>query len=100
MLGLPSILPIVPLLGKLASPDYTAMPDWPVWPDDLRINQLRTAIIERADAVKDSLISQYEANWALRQGINSLWWLNKGKWGERFAIAPILEDLAKRGLTG
>jgi hypothetical protein len=93
-------LPIVPLLGKLASPDYTAMPPWPAWPDDLRIDALRSAITARADAVKDSLMVQYQPNFALRQGINSLWWLNKSKWVQRFAIAPMIADLAKRGLTG
>jgi hypothetical protein len=93
-------LPIIPLLGKLASPDYTAMPPWPAWPDDLRIDELRAAILDRADAIKNSMVAQYRPNWALRQGVNGLWWLNRDKWVQRFAIAPIIADLAKRGLTG
>jgi len=93
-------LPIIPLLGKLASPDYTAMPPWPFYPPDLRIEELRAAILERADAVKDSLLAQYHPNWALARGIESLWWLNKGTWIQRLAIAPIMSDLARRGLLG
>ena len=61
---------------------------------------LRSAILDRADAIKNSLIAQYQPNWALRQGIHSLWWLNKDRWVQRFAIASMIADLAKRGLTG
>jgi hypothetical protein len=90
--------PIVPLLGKLASDAYTAIPAWPVDPADLSIDRLRDAILARANALKDSLVAQYEPDWVLRQGIKALWAWNSKKWAERFAIGPMLDDLKKRDL--
>jgi hypothetical protein len=91
-------LPIVPLLGKLASESYTRVPDWPTDPPDLQIANLRQSILDRADAVKDGLIAQYEAGGLLRTGISLLWFLKKQGWIERLAIGPILADLRTRGL--
>jgi hypothetical protein len=91
-------LPIVPLLGKLASSAYTAMPAWPVDPADLRMEGLTEAILGRADAVKDSLVAQYEPDWYFKPGIWGLWKLNRKKWVHNLAIAPVVEDLKKRGL--
>jgi len=98
--GTPDVvhLPIVPLLGKLASEAYTAMPAWPVDPADLGIENLREAILARAAAVKDGLVAQYQPDWAFRQGINAFWALKRRTWVERLAVQPILADLANKGL--
>jgi hypothetical protein len=91
-------LPIVPLLGKLATDAYTAMPPWPADPSDLSIDRLKEAVLTRADALKDSLIAQYQPDWVLRQGIKTLWAWNRKKWADRFAIGPMVDDLKKRRL--
>ena len=91
-------LPIVPLLGKLASPAYTAMPAWPTDPPDLAVDALRVAIGNRADVIKDSLIAQYRPDWFLRQGIRALWAWNRWKWIEQKAISPIQANLRDRAL--
>lgn len=91
-------LPIIPLLGKLASSQYTQMPPWPAEPYDLKHEELQTAIHARADALKDSLIKQYQPNWMLRTGIAGYWWLNKKNWLDRFILQPIRADLERRGI--
>lgn len=91
-------LPIVPLLGKLASDAYTATPPWPADPADLSIDRLRDAVLARANAIKDSLVAQYQPDWVVRQGINGLWLWKRKSWTERFAIGPMTDDLKKRGL--
>src|SRR4051812_13125103 len=91
-------LPIVPLLGKLATDAYTAMPPWPADPPDFSIDRLKEAVLTRADALKDSLTSQYEPEWVLRQGMKGLWAWNRKKWADRFAIGPMVDDLKKHRL--
>jgi hypothetical protein len=94
----PDCLPIVPLLGKLASPDYTKMPPWPDDPYDLKRDELKDAIISRADAIKDSLVAQYKPSWALRAGIGAYWPFKKSGWVDRFAIQKIDADLKDFGI--
>jgi hypothetical protein len=91
-------LPIVPLLGKLASPDYTRTPPWPAEPHDLRRADLKEKIIARADALKSSLIAQYQPSSVLQAGISSYWWWKKKDWVERFAIQKIGKALDERGI--
>jgi hypothetical protein len=95
----PDYLPIVPLLGKLASPAYTEMPAWPSKPSDVKQKELKSAIIARADKVKDSLVAQYQPKWYLQAGIESYWWLKKGDWIDRFAMQPMIKSLSERGIT-
>jgi hypothetical protein len=94
----PDCLPIVPLLGKLASPEYTKMPSWPVNPHDLKRDELKDAILARADALKDSLIAQYQPNPTLAVGMKAYWWYNKTYWVESLAIDRVRKDLAMRGI--
>jgi len=96
--GEPICLPIVPLLGKLASPQYTAMPPWPAKPADLRRKDLENAIIKRADALKASFIEQYRPGFIVRAGIDGYWWLKKKKWVDEFAIKKVADDLHNRGV--
>jgi hypothetical protein len=91
-------LPIVPLLGKLASPEYTRTPPWPVAPHDLTRADLQQKIIARADALKASLIAQYQPSSVLQAGISSYWWWKKKDWVDRFAIQKVGKDLSDRGI--
>ena len=91
-------LPIIPLLGKLASDKYTEMPPWPTKPYDLKKDELKEAVLTRADALKDSLVEQYKPSATLKAGIASYWWLKKKSWVDRFVIAKVSEDLDKRGI--
>jgi hypothetical protein len=93
-------LPIVPLLGKLGSSDYTTMPSWPAYPGDLAADKLKEAILQRADAVKDSLVAQYRPDRLFQAGIWGLWKRNRKKWVQRFAMDVIEADLVNRGLVG
>lgn len=91
-------LPIVPLLGKLASEAYTRMPPWPTEPYDLSRDDLEQGILARADAVKKSLIAQYKPSTILRVGIEAYWFWKKREWIKRFAIERVAGDLGKRGI--
>jgi len=91
-------LPIVPLLGKLASPQYTRMPPWPAAPHDLTRRDLQDKIIARADALKASLVAQYQPSSVLQAGISSYWWLKKKDWVDRFAIQRVKKDLDELGI--
>ena len=89
-------LPIIPLLGKLASDKYTEMPAWPTAPYDLKKDELKEAVLSRADALKDSLVKQYDPSTTLKAGIASYWWLKKKGWVDRFVIETVRKDLDKR----
>jgi hypothetical protein len=89
---------IVPLLGKLASPDYTAMPPWPAAPHDLTRADLEQKVIARGEALKDSLIAQYEPGFAMRMGIAGYWKVKKRKWVDRFVLRKIGNALDERGI--
>jgi hypothetical protein len=91
-------LPIVPLLGKLASPEYTRTPPWPVEPQDLTRADLKDKIIARADALKSSLIAQYQPSSVLQAGVSSYWWWKKKDWVDRFAIQKVAKALDERGI--
>ena len=91
-------LPIVPLLGKLASPDYTTMPPWPEAPHDLTRADLEQKVIARGEALKDSLIAQYEPGFALRMGIAGYWKLKKRKWVDQFVLQKVGDALGERGI--
>lgn len=91
-------LPIVPLLGKLASSDYAALPPWPARPFDLHRDALKTAILARADALKGSLVAQYQPAWVLNLGMKYFWWQNKDQWIEQYAMQPVEASLAERGI--
>jgi hypothetical protein len=92
-------LPIIPLLGKLGSAAYTKMPAWPRKPRDLMASKLKAAILERANAVKDSLVAQYKPAFWLRQGINVYWAINRSAWINRFAMSRVIDDLKRRGIS-
>jgi hypothetical protein len=92
-------LPVIPLLGKLASPQYTSVPEWPRRPSDLSTGALREAIEQRANKVKERLVEQYEPARFFRRAIDYFWWRKRDEWIERFAMKPVLADLQKRGIT-
>jgi hypothetical protein len=89
-------LPIVPLLGRLASPDYTATPPWPVTPADLQLEDLRARIEARANGVKAALVRELRPTIWFRAAIEAVWWRKRDQWIERFAMAPIRSDLQSR----
>lgn len=91
-------LPVIPLLGKLASEQYTRMPPWPARPGDLRVEQLRDAVLGRGDALKRCMVSKAAPSWMFRQGINYFWWRKRRQWVDRFVIEPIVADLKRRGI--
>jgi hypothetical protein len=91
-------LPIVPLLGRLRDEDYTRVPPWPANPDDVSATALNDAILARADLLKQRLIEQYQPAWFFKLGIQSYWRLKRAEWVRRFAIDPVRQDLAKRGV--
>ncbi|MBK8906518.1 MAG: hypothetical protein IPM60_01000 [Rhodospirillales bacterium] len=92
-------LPVIPLLGKLASEAYTRMPPWPARPGDLSVGRLREAVLGRGDALKRCMVSKSAPSWMFRQGINYFWWRKRKQWVDRFVIEPIVADLRKRGIT-
>ncbi len=92
-------LPIVPLLGKLASSDYTELPPWPTAPADLKAGDLKKKVLKRADAIKDALVAQYKPSTAFKAGIASYWWLKKDDWVQRFAIDKVRVALDERKIT-
>lgn len=92
-------LPVIPLLGKLASEEYTRMPPWPQRPSDLRVDELREAVLGRGDALKRCMVSKSGPSWMFRQAINYFWWRKRKQWVDRFVVEPIVTDLRKRGIT-
>jgi predicted acylesterase/phospholipase RssA len=74
-------LPIIPLLGKLARSEYTALPLWPRKPLDVSRMALREAILDRAGALKEHLIENLGRGWKL--GIRGIWWWKEKDWAER-----------------
>lgn len=81
------VLPIIPLLGKLASPAYTAMPDWPAAPADLNSEALKTRITTRLNAVVKQLIDEDIDSCCQRLFARLAW---------RLARGSILNDIMKK----
>lgn len=92
-------LPIIPLLGKLGSKAYTALPPWPQKPSDLRIEELREAVLTRANALKKQIVVNAEPTCLLRLAINYFWWRKHKGWVENMIMTPIISDLRKRGIA-
>lgn len=65
-------LPIIPLLGKLASGDYTAMPPWPSRPADVDADVLRAQVDARSNLVVTRLLDEVP-NFAFRVACKGLW---------------------------
>lgn len=91
-------LPLIPLLGKLGSPEYTRMPPWPIDPPDLSAAAIKDALKRRAEAIKDSLVAQYQPSWTLRTAMKAIWSLKRDQWITRFAMTPLAADLKSRGV--
>jgi hypothetical protein len=91
-------LPIIPLLGKLASDKYTEMPRWPSEPQDLTEEELRAAVTARANALKKALVRQYHPAWYVRLAISAYWFVRKKYLIDKFAIQPVSKDLKLHGI--
>lgn len=87
-------LPVIPLLGKLASGDYTKMPAWPSRPSDLDLARLEAAIGARADAVASKLIDHFKGGWMAR----TAWKAGPSGWLRRTIVAAIVDDLKDNGI--
>ena len=90
-------LPIIPLLGKLSSSDYTRTPPWPEAPADLKLDDLRVGILARAEAVKDAAIRDLEAGFMVRMAIKVAWAWKRKEWVQTLAIDTLTKALGKRG---
>jgi len=91
-------LPIIPLLGKLASDKYTEMPAWPAHPRDLKQEELRMAVTARADGLKNALVRQYRPSCLVRAAIAVYWWWSRRSLIDKYAIEPVSKDLAAHGI--
>ncbi|MBB6308530.1 hypothetical protein [Xanthobacter tagetidis] len=90
-------LPIIPLLGKLASRHYTAMPPWPATPDDLDLAALSAKVKARLDKVAPRLIDTLELPRGWCMGARAAYGLGRSKL-VNWVMSQIRTSLAASGL--
>jgi predicted acylesterase/phospholipase RssA len=90
-------LPIIPLLGKLASKHYTTMPPWPETPADLDLATLSAKVKARLDKVAPKLIDTLHLPCGWCAGARMAYGLGKSKL-VKWVMSQIRTSLTASGL--